>query len=157
MKQNGSRTQIYDAADLWIDVALRHDDSLFTPGQAIWSPTVLADLYERFVENPDESHEKSFEQKFEEQLSGAAPETFQLAGELLFIHFLVADDMSGDHKRTVIARVLGWSPEPVAIPEKLGLALEYGIAATGVAFRTIGPSSSRSCSTRCATGRPSTP
>ena len=85
------------------------------------------------VENPDESQDKNFEEKFEGQLSGAAPETVQLAGELMFIHFLVADDMSGEHKRAVIARVLAWSREPVAIPEELAQALEYGIAATGVA------------------------
>lgn len=138
MKLNGARTHIYEAAERWIDAALRHDDSVFTPGQPIWSPAVIADLYTRFVENPDESP-RSFDEKFKDQLADAPPETIQLAGELLYFHFLVADDMSGDHKRNVVNRVLSWSSEPVSIPDDLARSLEHGIASTGVAYRTYRP------------------
>lgn len=34
------------------DVALRGQDSLFTPGKPIWSSTNLQGLYSRFVEHP---------------------------------------------------------------------------------------------------------
>jgi MoxR-like ATPase len=130
---------VYEASDRWIDAALRHDDSLFTPGHAIWDPIVIADLYERFVENPDESKNKTFDQKFEEQLADAPPKTIQLAAELLYIHFLVADDMSGDHLRAAVGRVLSWSPSPVAMPDDLARALDLGVANTGVAYRTYRP------------------
>ena len=71
MKQNAARTQVYEAAERWIDVALRNDDSLFTPGTPIWSPEVIPDVYTRFVENPDESS-RSFMVKFEDRLRRSA-------------------------------------------------------------------------------------
>jgi hypothetical protein len=44
---------VYEAAERWVDAALRIDDSLFTPGVAIWAAPVIDDLYHRFVEQPD--------------------------------------------------------------------------------------------------------
>ena len=55
--------RVYDAASQWVDVALRNDDSLFTPGISIWSLPNLDDFYNRFVLQPDESSD-SFEVKF---------------------------------------------------------------------------------------------
>jgi 5-methylcytosine-specific restriction enzyme B len=43
----------YPAAQRFVDAALRADDSLFTPGAAIWSLANIDDLYHRFVEQPD--------------------------------------------------------------------------------------------------------
>jgi 5-methylcytosine-specific restriction enzyme B len=45
--------QFYGAAQRFIDAALRADDSLFTPGTAIWSLAHIDDLYRRFIEQPD--------------------------------------------------------------------------------------------------------
>ena len=78
----------YAAAQRWVDAALKSDDSLFTPGEAVWSPAVMDDLCERFVQHPDLSSD-DFLTKFNRQLAGddpADPATVQLAGELLFIH-----------------------------------------------------------------------
>lgn len=138
MKELEYAAPVYEAADRWIDAALRSDDSLFTPGRPIWAPQVIADLYERFVENPDESGD-SFEEKFRRQLAAAPAETIQLAGELLYVHFLVADDMKGDTLRGLISRVLSWSSEPVSIPDDLAVVLDHGIAYTGVAYNTYRP------------------
>jgi hypothetical protein len=129
---------VYEAAERWVDAALRLDDSLFTPGTAIWSAQVIDDLYHRFVEQPDEG-QRSFEEKFRDQLAGAPANTMQLAAELLYVHFLVADDISGAHKRTLVDTVLSWSPDRVQIPTDLAAALEHGIAAVGVAFKTRRP------------------
>jgi 5-methylcytosine-specific restriction enzyme B len=107
-------------------------------GRPIWSDAVIGDLYEKFVENPD-TGSRGFEEKFRDQLSEAGPDTLQLAGELLFVHFLPAIDISGDHERALIRTVLGWSSNPVAIPPDLAPALDEGFSATGVAFRTRRP------------------
>ena len=64
---------------------------------------MIAEIYTRFVENPDESS-RSFMVKFEDQLEGAPDAPIQLAGELLYFHFLVADDISGAHKRISSSR-----------------------------------------------------
>ncbi|RPJ87161.1 MAG: hypothetical protein EHM18_02525, partial [Acidobacteria bacterium] len=130
---------VYQAGRRIIDACLRSDDSLFTPGRGIWSPAVIGDLYVRFVENPDESSD-SFETKFERQLSGAPPETFQLAGEMLFVHFLAAvRGITGETKRQIIKRVLSWSPSPVELPAELLSATEDGIGSPGIAFHTYRP------------------
>ena len=41
----GSRIEgadsVYAAAELWVERALRRDDSLFTPGESIWSSRLV--------------------------------------------------------------------------------------------------------------------
>ena len=46
---------VYEAAQAWVDCALRNDGSLFTPGKEIWSTQWLGELHERFLNHPDES------------------------------------------------------------------------------------------------------
>ena len=125
--------ETYAAAQRWVDAALKSDDSLFTPGSRIWSPEVIDDLWDRFVEHPDLSSD-DFLTKFRRQLAGAdpaGPDTIQLAGELLFIHFLIATNVGGERKQEVINCVLSWSIKPVAIPPDLAGALDMGIADGG--------------------------
>lgn len=64
----------YAAAEQFVDRALRSDDSLFTPGQSIWSTENLDDLQRRFVLQPDESSDP-FDVKFRRQLEGAPAPT----------------------------------------------------------------------------------
>jgi hypothetical protein len=128
----------YDAIALFVERVLKSRDSLFTPGHAVWSAATVQDLYHRFVEHPDTSAD-SFEAKFQKQLAGAPPATIQLAGELLYIHFLAGNSTRGDKKRSVINTVLGYAPSPVAIPTDLDAALDEGLAAEGMAFKIYRP------------------
>ena len=128
----------YEAAERFCDVALRADDSLFTPGTSIWAEPVLRDLHERFVERPDESSD-TFLEKFKRQLDGAPDSTIQLAGELLYVHFLAPDVTSGERKREVINEVLAWAKAPVTIPGPLQPALDHGLGGGGIAFNTLRP------------------
>lgn len=140
MKQgnDGALKLVYEAADKFVEVALRTHDSLFTPGRPVWSDSTIADLHERFVMHPDESS-ASFEQKFQKQLEGAPADTYQLAAELLYVHLLPGSSTGGNRKRELINAVLGWSPKPVTIPSELAKALDNGLAAEGIAFRTCRP------------------
>ncbi len=36
---------VYEAAQLWIDVGLRADESLFADGQSVWAAENAGDLY----------------------------------------------------------------------------------------------------------------
>ena len=47
--------RVYEAAQAWVDAALRSDSSLFTPGEAIWSSRWLKELREHFLDRPDVS------------------------------------------------------------------------------------------------------
>lgn len=126
---------IYGVAELFVDRALRRDDSLFTEGVSVWSLDVLNDLDERYVQSPDETKAK-FEVKFERQLAGAPALTIQLAAEVLFVYFLIARNVKGPTKRALIEKVLSWSPQPVSIPADLAHALDGGICRTGTAYGT---------------------
>ena len=126
---------IYEAARRFVDWVLRSDGSLFTPEHPIWSPPVIDDLHARFVGNPDEGSDH-FLTKLSRQLQGARKETIQLAGELLYVHLLIASDTGGPRKRTVISSVLAWAPTPITIPASLDRALDRGLANTGTHFRT---------------------
>ena len=123
---------VYDAASKWVDCALRADDSLFTPGEAIWSSRWLRELRERFVGRPDEG-EGDFYQKLRRQLAGSPPEVYQLMGEVLYVHFLIVwrGGMSGENKKNRIEEILGWRAPVSTIPNDLVAGLTPGIANLG--------------------------
>ena len=118
----------YAAAQRFVDAALRADDSLFTPGTAIWSLANIDDLYQRFNQQPNTS-ESSFIDKFQQQLKGAPSQINQLAGEVIFVHLIIASGtIGGQAKRNLITKVLGWFPVPVSVPPELDVALDHGLA-----------------------------
>ena len=126
---------VYDAAQVWIERALRADDSLFTQGTAIWSSKWLRELRERFLDRPDVS-KRDFYVKLREQLADSPPEVYQLMGEALFVHFLIISEgaMKGDTKGNAIDEVLGRAPSPVTLPPDLAGGLTPGIAHPGPGF-----------------------
>lgn len=135
MARVDDRSLFYLAAQSFVDRALRTDDSLFTPGVAVWTAANLQDLYQRFVGEPDESSD-SFMIKFQRQLRNAPPIVIQLAAETQFIYHLIARNVTGQAKRAQIKTILSWSAEPVSLPQELDGALDQGIANTGTAYLT---------------------
>ena len=133
-RKGDGAAKIYGAAQAWVDSALRSDDSLFTPGKKIWIPEGLATLRTKFLDNPDGS-EDNFYDKLERQLAGSPPKVHQLMAEVLFVHYLIvgtgSGGVSGTRKREHINRVLGWSSEPVSIPQTLADSLDTGFMAIG--------------------------
>ena len=129
---NGAE-RIYKAASLWVDRALRADDSLFTPGIPVWSSKWLGELRERFLNNPDNSEADSTK-KFQGQLAGSPPEVYQLMGEALYVYFLIVTTKNSSAEQKRIDDVLGLSPQPVATPPDLAAALTPGIANPGAFF-----------------------
>jgi 5-methylcytosine-specific restriction protein B len=131
--------KIYAAAATLVNEGLRKDGSLFLPQRAIWTESVAVDLHERFVQHPDPTRKVDFETKFKKQLAGAPPLTIQLAGELLYVHFLITTQLHGDTKRKIIANVLSWSSSPVQIPPDLAAALDDGLVNAGQGFLMYRP------------------
>ena len=54
MPMRTDHPEMYEAARAWKDAALLDNDSLFTPGQEIWSTRWLDELHERFVLGADD-------------------------------------------------------------------------------------------------------
>ena len=133
---------VYDAAQKWVDCALRKDDSLFTPGKPIWTRELLGQLRERYLDQPDVG-EGTFYDKLRQQLEGSPPEVYQLMAEVLYVHFLVIwhgqGGMRGNTKTERITRVLGWSDQTVEIPEHLIAGLAPGISAVGAGRSRLFP------------------
>ena len=125
---------IYPVAERWVDAALRRDDSLFTPGTAVWAPAPLLELFERYVQNPDLGT-GSFEEKLRGQLEGATPQAVQLMAEALFVYFLPArHNVTGATKRQKINELLSWVPGVVTMPPDLVAVTDYGIGSGGPGF-----------------------
>ena len=130
---------VYEAAQKWVDCALRDDSSLFTPGVRIWSSRWLKELRERFLDQPDVAGD-DFMQKLERQLRNSQPKAYQLMAEVLYIHYLFIrkGGMTAETKKKRLDTVLGWSTSPVAIPQDLVACLTPGIAHTS-AFHVLIP------------------
>ncbi len=73
--QGDGAARVYETAARFVSDALQSDGSLFTPGKPVWSLENIADLQERYIENPDSSKDK-FDIKLQRQLAGAPPETY---------------------------------------------------------------------------------
>lgn len=126
---------IYAVAERFVDECLRQDGSLFTPGTSVWNSRNADELYERFVLAPDISGGR-FDEKFQRQLTDATAGTVQFAAELIYVHFLIADEIGGAAKRRLVEEVLSWLPTQVRIPQDLDAALETGLVTAGVAFKS---------------------
>ena len=129
---------VYAAAECWVERGLRSDDSLFTPGRRIWASEWLDELHRRFLDRPDES-EDSFLDKLERQLTGSAPEAYQLMAEVLYVHFLIVSTKDSTNEQHQLNRILALSPEPVAVPSELAAGLVPGIANPGQGLHSYRP------------------
>ena len=127
---------IYDAAETWVDRALRRDDSLFTQGHAIWSSQNLAELRGRFLDRPDVWQGTDFFGRLDPLLRDGPPEVCQLMGEAVYVTYLFVwrEAVGRPRKLENINRVLGWSSSPVSVPQCLADGLEPGIARPGGFF-----------------------
>ena len=130
--------KVYAAASAWVDRALRADDSLFTPGKAIWTIENIREARKRFVDNPDESGGGFFE-KLKGQLGCSPSEVYQLMAEALYFYYLtsVPSSVTPEGKERRITQVLSWSGQDVEIPPDLVAGLASGIAGTGFARTQI--------------------
>lgn len=127
----------YEVAETFVDRALRRDDSLFTPGERIWSLHYLDELDAKYVKQPDLG-EGGFEDKLRAQLEGASAQAVQLMAEILFVYYLLArGNITGATKRDRLNEVLSWLPAPIALPPELDAVLDQGVGSGGVGFQTF--------------------
>src|SRR5690554_2509945 len=73
---------VYEATAQFVERGLRQDDSIFTPGNAIWTAENAESLHDYFVGNPIVGTDLNFTEKLARQLSDAPDPTIQLMAEL---------------------------------------------------------------------------
>ena len=128
---------VYDAADSWIESALRSDDSLFTPGKPVWSERWLGEARERFLDRRDKWKGAGFfDGKLERVLAGSPPEVYQLMAEAMYVSYLILYKSKVKQSKKIerVKQILGWSKDPVSLPDNLHDGLESGIMAPGGNF-----------------------
>ena len=130
---------VYAAAAAWVERGLRRDDSLFTPGKAIWTSDWLGELHQRFLDRPDDTKGRSFLDKLQRQLEKSPPPLYQLMAEALYVYFLIVRTADSTREQEQLDRILGWSPDPMSIPPELVAGLMPGLANPGLAFHTFRP------------------
>jgi len=127
----------YATAARFVDVALRRDDSLFTPGHPIWSLPNLEELKRLYVDAEDLGP-GTFEEKLRVQIGSGSAGAIQLMAEIHYVYFLPASTRSitADTKRQRIREILSWIQPPVELPTDLAGALDRGVAGAGIGFST---------------------
>jgi MoxR-like ATPase len=131
MKSWRANDALYEAVGRWVKGCLIEDDSLFTPGAAIWRPQTMHEAAERIA--IDDISKAGFILKLHDQVGDLSSEAIQLTAELLFIHYLAEADTGKAAKLKNVTDVLGWLPSPVTVPDELAAAFESGIATYGAA------------------------
>lgn len=124
---------VYFAAGRFVDRALRRGGSLFRGSPRVWSTPVLEDLRGRVLAAYRTG--VTFDQRWDAVLQGAGDVTVQLAGEAMFVHLLVAADISERTARRLVEGTLARAERPVRVPAYLDAALSVGLVPTGVAFK----------------------
>lgn len=134
-----SQQSVAKAVDAFVDQAFRADSgSLFVPGAPVWTAANLTELKQRFVDQPDYST-GTFEERLAKQLAGASDAALQLMAEIIYVYYMVAEQMHGKTKLAKVQQVLRWMKQPVEVPAELVEAADDGLTNTGTFYLTKKP------------------
>ena len=131
-------SRIYEAADAFRNNCLLRDGSLLFDEASLWRPELLDSIHKVFVATPDEG-DRSFIEKFRDQIQPAGAEVIRLAAELLAVYFLFPSNVGGFRKRQVVNEVLGWAGDTLPEAHLLSQAFEHGIGSGGQGYNTRRP------------------
>lgn len=120
---------LYAAAQRFVDACLRTDGSLFTPGEAVWTAETANEAAQRLL--VDDTRKLDYMTKLKDQVGDLSANAIQLTAELLYVQLLPIADTGGETKRKIVRTILGWMAQPVALPEDLSQALDFGVAHYG--------------------------
>ncbi len=134
------RTQpIYDAAARLLERCLQGNGSLIRDAPELWTLGNLETIHKMFVAAPDEG-DRSFTEKFENQIKPAGPEIARLAAEILAVYFLFPSNVGAARKKELVGQVLGWAGDELPADCILASALTQGIGSGGQGYNTRRPS-----------------
>lgn len=131
-------SRIYEAADAFRNNCLLRNGSLLFEQASLWRPELLESIHKAFVATPDEG-DRSFIDKFRDQIQPAGTEVIRLAAELLAVYFLFPSNVGGFRKRQVVNEVLDWSGDNLPENHLVSQAFEHGIGSGGQGYNTRRP------------------
>jgi hypothetical protein len=123
-------------AEAWRDRCFLADGSLLTE-RTLWTAENVAELHQRFVDNPIEGGDQKFYQKLEAQIASAGAAIKQLAAEALWFTILFPNTFGPDAKRERVEQAWAWSGETIS-PTTDFLEAEFlvGIGNAGTGYMT---------------------
>ena len=101
-------TEIFAVASEWCDRCLVQGESLLWPQIQVWTAQNLQRFKTCFIDRPDSSRDRGFEDKFQAQLASETDDVTRLACELLFVYFLFPTSVGAFRKEELIRKVAGW-------------------------------------------------
>ena len=116
--------QVYEAAVAFRDRCLIDDDSLFTPGERVWTAADLAVVAEHAGTQTEVGG--SFVDKLVAQIEDLTETQRRLAAELAFAQLLPELDTGAAKKREHLGRMLDTLPVPIPLPAAIDAALAGG-------------------------------
>jgi 5-methylcytosine-specific restriction protein B len=131
-------SRIYEAADAFRNNCLLRDGSLLFEQTSLWRPELLESIHKAFVATPDEG-DRSFIDKFRDQIKPAGTDVIRLAAEFLAVYFLFPSNVGGFRKRQVVNEVLDWSGDNLPENHLVSVAFEHGIGSGGQGYNTRRP------------------
>ena len=133
------RTQpIYDAAARLLERCLQGHGSLIRDDASLWTLGNLETIHKLFVAAPDEG-DRSFTEKFKDQISPAGKDIARLAAEVLAVYFLFPSNVGEVRKKELVGQVLGWAGDELPADSMLSVALAQGIGGGGQGYNTRRP------------------
>ena len=129
---------VYDAATRLLECCLQGDGSLIRDNASLWTLTNLETIHKVFVAAPEEG-DRSFTEKFEDQIRPAGPDIARLAAEVLGVYFLFPSNVGEARKKELVGQVLGWAGDELPTDCILAAALAHGIGSGGQGYSTRRP------------------
>jgi 5-methylcytosine-specific restriction protein B len=127
LPQDAGQEEVLRAASIFVERGLVLGESVFSPGRALWTPEVIAELESRFIQS-DGSEGDGFLGKVAVQFDGASDDAKLLMAELVTLQILAASiDAIGERaKRERVRFVLGLMEHPVEVPAEIERAFGSG-------------------------------
>ena len=129
---------IYDLATRLLDNCLQGDGSLIRDDVSLWTLANLEKIHAVFVAAPDEG-ERSFTEKYSDQVKPAGPDICRLAAELVAVYFFFPSNVGAVRKEGLVGEVLGWAGDDFPSDSPLSEALAQGIGSGGQGYNTRRP------------------
>jgi len=133
-----SSENIYEAAEQFREECLRRDGSLFFDRTPLWTVDNLTKLHEVFVGSPDEG-ERTFTDKFRDQIRPAGQPVIRLAAEVLAVYFLFPSNVGAFRKRELVGEVLSWAGDSLPAECAVAKAFATGIGSGGQGYNARQP------------------
>ena len=99
---------MYEAAERFRDRCVGEGRSFLWPGEHAWTPETIDSLLEAFTGENADTGDRTFVQKWEDQLADEPETVHRVAADVMAFYFLFPSNVSRSKKLQVVREVIGW-------------------------------------------------